>query len=262
MVESVQLASGMNCLVAKPTTQEKRPAVIWLHERYGVVQHVHDQTQRLADSGFVGLAPDLFHRFTGDREALAHAGERCELQDETSVQDLEEAIAYLRSLSYVDGDHIGIVGVCQTGRQPLVYSAERTNLAAAVVFYGGVYPREWTADELRPKTIDAYLPHLSCPVMGLFGEADRLVPLAEIERFRAYLEKHKKSYHIRLFADTPHGWLNDTMTDDRYRPEAAREAWALMVSFLNEVFSGKWDPSRVLWRFESDTSPDYGLAAG
>ena len=119
---------------------------------------------------------------------------------------------------------------------------------------------EWTADELRPKAIDAYLPHLSCPVMGLFGEADRLVPLAEIERFREYLEKHKKSYHIRLLADTPHGWLNDTMTDDRYRPEAAREAWALMVSFLNDVFSGKWDPSRVIWRFESDTSPDYGLA--
>jgi carboxymethylenebutenolidase len=262
MVESVQLASRMNCLVARPETQEKRPAVMWLHERYGIVQHTHDQTQRLADSGFVGFAPDLFHRFTGDRDALVRADERCELQDETSLQDLEEAIAYMRSLPYVDGDRIGIVGVCQTGRQPLVYAAERTNLAAAVVFYGGVYPREWTADELRPKTIDAYLPHLSCPVMGLFGEADRLVPLAEIEQFRAYLEKHKKSYHIRIFADTPHGWLNDTMTDDRYRPEAAKEAWSLMVSFLNEVFSGKWDPSRVRWTFESDTSPDYGLAAG
>jgi carboxymethylenebutenolidase len=261
MVESVQLASGMSCLVARPSTQERRPAVIWLHERYGMVQHTSDQTQRLADSGFVGFAPDLFHRFDGDRDALARSEDRCELQDETSVRDLEEAIAYLRSLPYVDGDHIGIVGVCQTGRQPLVYAAERVDQAAAVVFHGGVYPREWKADELRPRTIDSYLPHLSCPVMGMFGEADGMVPLAEIERFRQLLEKHKKSYHIRLFANTPHGWLNDTIPD-RYRPEEARLAWELMVSFLNDVFAGKWDPSRVLWRFESDTSPDYGLAAG
>ena len=176
MLESVQLDSGMQCVLARPDTQEKRPAVIWLHERYGMVQHTRDQAERLARSGFVGFAPDLFHRFDRDREALARAEDRCELQDETSVQDLEEAIAYLRSLPYVDGDRIGIVGVCQTGRQPLVYAAQRTNLAAAVVFHGGVYPREWIADELRPKTIDAYLPHLSCPVIGLFGEADPLVP--------------------------------------------------------------------------------------
>ena len=261
MVESMQLESGMSCLIAKPPAQEKRPAVIWLHERYGITQHTRDQTQRLAASGVVGFGPDLFPRFTGDPGALARAEVRCELTDETSVQDLEEAIAYLRTLPYVDGERIGIVGVCQTGRQPLVYAAQRMDLAAAVVFHGGVYPREWKADELRARTIDSYLPHLSCPVLGLFGEADGLVPLPEIERFRAYLEKHKKSYHIRIFADTPHGWLNDTLPN-RYRPEEAREAWELMVSFLNAVFAGEWNPGRVLWRFESDTSPDYSLAVG
>ena len=258
MLESVQLDSGMQCVLARPDTQEKRPAVIWLHERYGMVQHTRDQTERLARSGFVGFAPDLFHRFDRDREALARAEDRCELQDETSVQDLEEAIAYLRSLPYVDGDRIGIVGVCQTGRQPLVYAAERTNLAAAVVFHGGVYPREWIADELRPKTIDAYLPHLSCPVIGLFGEADPLVPFPEVHRFRELLETHKKSYHIRLFPDTPHGWLNDTVPD-RYCPEEAQEAWTVMVSFLNSVFAGEWAQGKVVWRFESATSPDYGV---
>ena len=155
MVESVQLASGMNCLVARPETQERRPAVIWLHERYGIVQHIHDQTQHLADSGFVGFAPDLFHRFTGDRDALARGEDRCELQDETSVQDMEEAIAYLRSMPYVDGDRIGIVGVCQTGRQPLVYAAERVDLAAAWGGGGKVAPPDpgWSPEIRSPPRI-------------------------------------------------------------------------------------------------------------
>ena len=256
MLETVRLKSGMIALIGRPSTEEKRPAVIMLHERYGVVQHTRDMTERLAAAGYVGFAPDLFHRFTGDREALSRAEARCELIDDESVTDLAEACAYLRTLSYVDGERIACIGACQTGRQPLVYSAQRNDLAAAVVFHGGVYPREWKPDALRPLTIDSYLPRLSCPVLGLFGEAYDLVPLEEILRFREYLERGRKGYHIRVFGGAPHGWLNDTIPE-RYRPEAAREAWQVMESFLEECFSGGWDRSRVLWRFESDTSPSY-----
>ncbi len=256
MLEEVTLNSGMTALIARPSTEERRPAVMLLHERYGITQHTRDTTQRLAEAGYVGFAPDLFHRFTGDREALSRAEVRCELTDEESVTDLAEARAYLGTLPNVDEENIACVGVCQTGRQPLVYSAQRSDLAAAVVFHGGVYPREWQADALRPLTIDSYLPRLSCPVLGLFGEADELIPLEEVRKFREHLERGGRSYHIRVFRDAPHAWLNDT-TPERYHPEAAREAWLLMASFLEECFSGRWDRSRILWHFESDTSHGY-----
>jgi carboxymethylenebutenolidase len=254
MLETVRLKSGMTCLIGRPSTREKRPAVIMLHERYGIVQHTRDMTERLAAAGFVGFAPDLFHRFTGDREALARAEARCEIIDDESVTDLAEACAYLRTLSYVDGERIACIGACQTGRQPLIHSAQRNDLAAAVVFHGGIYPRDWKPDAYHPVTVDSYLPRLSCPVLGLFGEMDNLVPVENVLRFRERLEKTRRSYQVQLFAGAPHGWLNDTVPD-RYHPKAAKEAWQVMVSFLEECFTGKWDRSRVLWRFETDVSP-------
>ena len=175
MLESVQLDSGMQCVLARPDTQEKRPAVIWLHERYGMVQHTRDQTERLARSGFVGFARTSSIVSTATARPRPRGGPpRATGRDFRPGPGRGHRLPALAALR--GPDRIGIVGVCQTGRQPLVYAAERTNLAAAVVFHGGVYPREWIADELRPKTIDAYLPHLSCPVIGLFGEADPLVP--------------------------------------------------------------------------------------
>jgi dienelactone hydrolase len=54
----------------------KRPAVIHLHERYGIVQHTTDLGQKFVDAGYVTIVPDLFSRFTGDREALARGNGR------------------------------------------------------------------------------------------------------------------------------------------------------------------------------------------
>jgi carboxymethylenebutenolidase len=258
MLETVRLKSGMTCLIGRPSTREKRPAVIMLHERYGIVEHTREMTERLAAEGFVGFAPDLFHRFTGDREALrsTRPGPRvCNIIDDESVTDLAEACAYLRTLSYVDGERIACIGACQTGRQPLVYSAQRNDLAAAVVFHGGVYPRDLEPDAYNPVTIDNYLPRLSCPVLGLFGELDKLVPVGNVLRFRKHLEEARRSYQIRLFAGTPHAWLDKAMPGD-HDPGIEKETWRVLTSFLGDCFSGKWDRSRVLWRYESDTSPN------
>ena len=67
---TVRFGRGINAVRALPKAKGKRPAVIILHERYGVDQHTKDLTVKLAQAGFVGLAPDLFHRFNGDRKAL------------------------------------------------------------------------------------------------------------------------------------------------------------------------------------------------
>ena len=67
----IQYGNGISAVRTLPKAKSKRPAVIILHERYGIDQHTKDLTARLAQAGFVGLAPDLFHRFTGDRKALA-----------------------------------------------------------------------------------------------------------------------------------------------------------------------------------------------
>jgi len=250
------LGSGIAAFRALPRAKGKRPAVIFLHERYGIVQHTRDLTVKLAQAGYVGLAPDLFSRFAGDKKTLERGEVRVELRDDEVLQDLGEAIDYLKKLDSVNASRIAIVGVCQTGRQSLLLAAYRKDLSSCAVYYGAAGGKEWTTDEFRPEPIETLITKLSCPVLGVFGEADHIISVDDVLRFRAALEQHKKSYHVRLYRDAPHGWLNDTMPG-RYRKEAAIDAWKLLLSFLRKTFGNGWDRNRVLWTFESDFSPKY-----
>jgi carboxymethylenebutenolidase len=252
----VRVGKAISAVCALPKTEGRRPAVIILHERYGIDQHTKDLTVRLAHSGFVGLAPDLFHRFTGDREALQKGRIRVDLRDDEALEDLNEAIQYLRSLDGVDASRIGVIGVCQTGRQPLLVAANRNDISGVVVLYGAIGGKEWIGNELRPTPVEELVAQVSCPVQGIFGEADHIISVDDVLRFRACLERARKNYHVRLYRDAPHGWLNDTMPG-RYREEAAKDAWSLMMAFLNKCFAGGWDEERISYTFESDFSRKY-----
>lgn len=254
--QTIRLASGITAFRALPGAKGRRPAVIFLHERYGIVRHTKDLTLKLAQAGYVGLAPDLFSRFIGDKKALARGDARVELRDSEVLQDLGEAVDYLKKLDSVDPARIAIIGVCQTGRQSLLLGAHRNDLSSCAVFYGAAGGKEWTTDEFRPESIESLIGQISCPVLGVFGEADHIISVDDVLRFRGCLEHQKKSYHVRIYRDAPHGWLNDTMPG-RYRREAAKDAWGLFLSFLKKTSGNGWDRSRVHWTFESDFSPEY-----
>jgi carboxymethylenebutenolidase len=255
----IKFGGGIEAVRALPKAKGKRPAVIILHERYGIDQHTKDLTVKLAQAGFVGLAPDLFHRFAGDRKAVLRGEQRLDLTDDGALEDLNAAVEYLKKLKSVDAAKIGIIGVCQTGRQPVLLAAKRNDIAGAVVLYGAVGGREWQGNDLRPTPIDELVARVTCPVLGVFGEADHIIPIDDVVRFRNCLEKAKKSFHIRVYRDAPHGWLNDTMPG-RYRKEAAKDAWSLMMAFLKKCFSGGWDKDRIAWVFENDYSTKYDFS--
>jgi carboxymethylenebutenolidase len=255
----IKFGGGIGAVRALPKAKGKRPAVIILHERYGIDQHTKDLTAKLAQAGFVGLAPDLFHRFTGDRKAVRRGEQRVDLTDDGALADLNAAIDYLKKLKEVDSAKIGIIGVCQTGRQPVLVAANRDDVAGVVVLYGAIGGREWQGNELRPTLIEELVAKVSCPVLGVFGEADHIISVDDVARFRNCFEKYKKSCHIRIYRDAPHGWLNDTMPG-RYRKAAANDAWKLMMSFLKKCFAAGWDKNRITCRYESDYSTGYDFS--
>ena len=259
MLAEITMQSGMRLWSARPETGAQRPAVIFLHERYGPVQHPMEVVQRFADDGFVACLPDLFHRYTGDRQAIEAGDGMVDLRDDESLADLDDVMAWLKSQPYVVHDQIGIMGVCQTGREPILYAAHRSDVAAIVLLNGGIYAREFTSREGHPESVSDLLPRLGCPVLGLFGEIDNLISLDDVARFRVEMELARKSYDVRVFRGAPHGWLNDTMPG-RYRREAAEAAWQATISFLNSTLGGGRERGRVTWRFESDTSPDYDFS--
>ena len=252
----IRLGKAVGAVRALPKVKGKRPGVIILHERYRIDQHTKDLTVKLAQAGFVGLAPDLFHRFEGDRKAVLRGEPRVDLTDDGALEDLNGAVEYLKRSPDVDAARIGIIGVCQTGRQPLLIAAKRDDIAGAVVLYGAIGGKEWVGNELRPTSVEDLLAQVSCPVLGIFGEADHIISVDDVTRFRNALEKAKKDYHVRIYRDAPHGWLNDTMLG-RYRKEPAKDAWNLMMSFLKKCFANGWDTNQISWTFESVFSKQY-----
>ena len=256
MLTPVKIDNRIDAHLGIPAGGGKRPVVIHMHERYGIVQHTTDLGQKFVDAGYVTIVPDFFSRFTGDRAALARGDTRCDLDDEEVLLDVDAIIAHLGTIPEADMSKIAMSGVCQTGRQPILVAARRNFLTAAVVLYGAIYDADWKTHSMRPEPIDKLMQKMKSPLTAVFGELDNLIPRDNILRMCTVLADAKKSFEIRVYSDAPHGFLNDTMPG-RFRAAQTEAAWKQITSFLKSVFAQAWNKDRVIWRFEADTSVDY-----
>ena len=250
----------MPAFLALPVSagKQKGPAIVLMHERYGLVKHTCDLAERFARDGFVCLAPDFFYKHP-DQDALHRGDVGYTLKDSEAIEYLDSAVAELAALAQVDAGRIAVKGVCQTGRHPLVFAAERKTIAAALVWYGAANAREWEPSDRYIKPLDDMLAVIECPILGIFGEADHLISLDDVRRFRNSLDRRDKSYTIKVYAGAPHGWLNDTMPG-RYRRDAAEGGWALQLAFLRRVFDPNVDPTRRVQIYECEHAADYDFS--
>ena len=242
-----------------PQGEARTGAVVVLHERYGLVRHTLDVAQRFAREGYVALAPNLFSRWHGDKAALERGEARVTLPDAEVAAVIDAAVDFLEAHARVAADRIALMGVCQSGRYPIVVASRRRDVAACIVLYGAAQERDWNASELQPRPMGEMLRALEAPALFLFGECDHIISLDDVRRVRDALEVARRSYRMKVFAGMPHGWLNDTMPG-RYRADEAEHAWALMLEFLGDVFLGGWPAGAVRWEFESAGASDYDFA--
>jgi len=231
-------------------------AVILGHERYGLVQHTLDLTAKFAASGYVGLAPDLFSRWDGNKEALNRGDISVPISDGDIVSYMGESLDFLLEHPMVDSNRIAAMGVCQSGAYPLVLNSVRTEVSANIVVYGGAQNREWEINETRSEPYEDILARISAPVLGIWGEDDNVVSIDNVARLRGVLESNRKSYEFKLFRDMPHGWMNSTMPG-RYRPRETELVWKQILDFMVRVYADEFPKDRVIWRFDSNIDPAY-----
>src|SRR5947207_14327994 len=134
-----KLRFGGDCegFLQLPRGEAPAGAVVILHERYGLVQHTLDLAQRLAADGYVALAPDLFSRWQGDRDALRRGDARVTLPDDELAAVVDRAIDFVK----LRAERVALMWVCHSGRYPIVVGRRRRDLAACVVFYGASQKR-------------------------------------------------------------------------------------------------------------------------
>jgi carboxymethylenebutenolidase len=254
---TITCAGGMPAFVAMPDGVGPVPVVIVIHERYGLVRHICEIAERFARQGFVAIAPDLFFKHP-DPEALHRGDAGCDLTDPESIDSLTAAIAALVAFPRADPTRMAAMGICQTGRHPLVLAAARP-MAAALVWYGSAQPREWVVNKKYTRPLDDIIAAIDCPVFGVFGETDHLISIDDVRKFRDCLERHGKSFEIQVQPASPHGFLNDTMPG-RYRPAQAEAAWTAQLGFLRAAFAPDRDRSRRIQNFAADIAVDYDFS--
>jgi len=252
--KSMRCAGDLPAFLAMPAAGQNLPAIVLMHERYGLVQHTRGLAERFARDGFACIAPDFFHKHP-DQDALHRGDVGYDITDPEALGYLNVALDTLAALPQVDAKKISVMGVCQTGRHPLLLAAERP-IAAALIWYGAASQREWQVNARFPVALEDVIARVECPVLGLFGEADHVISLADVRRLRDCLDRHGKSYTIKVFPGAPHGWLNDTMPG-RYRRDMAEAAWALQLAFLRRVLAPGYDRAQLVQSYESESSADY-----
>ena len=218
----------MRAALALPATAGPRPAVIVIHEIFGLNADIRRIAGRFADLGWVAFAPDLYDTAGPRPLCIARTMLALQRREGPAFADLEAARTWLAARPEVDGTRTGVVGFCMGGGFALLY-AVRAPLDVAGVFYGDV-PK--TAEELRGV----------CPVVAGYGGRDRLFA-AQGRRLEALLRELDVPHDVRLYPDaghsfmSPHTGLAATLgawspMAVGYDPAAEADSWARMEAFF------------------------------
>lgn len=209
--------------VARPSAPGSYPAVIMIHEFWGLNQDITGKARALAEAGYVVVAPDLFRGSTAAWVPRAIYQVISTPQDQI-LSDLDAVFAWLSSQPDVNSDRIAIMGFCFGGGSSLRYSLHNNRLAATVMFYGS------------PVTDAAALRSLPGPVLGIFGGADQSIPGSQVNAFEAALNEAGVPNQISVYEGQPHSFVKTIEQVRQGGP--AGQAWEEMLAFLGQALAG------------------------
>ena len=209
---------------------DPRGAVVVVQEAFGVNAHIRDVTGRLAAAGYHAVAPAYFHRAGGgavedytDFSAIFPLFEG--LSDDGILVDTAATLDHLRAAGFSD-DRIGIVGFCFGGRVTFL-AALHWALGAGVGFYGGGIATKGVLP--FPALVDRAA-SLQTPWLGLFGDEDASIPVADVEHLREALAAAPVAAEVVRYPGAGHGFHCDVRAD--YHEAAAQDAWARTLDWF------------------------------
>lgn len=201
--------------------QEPMPAVIMIHEWWGLNEHIKNQADILAKEGYVVLAVDLYRgEVAADSNRARELTSSVRNNSASAIDNLQSAVNYVKSLEMVDGSRIASLGWCFGGdwSLQLALNSSENPLAATIVYYG------------RPVTDTASLSSISWPILGIFGDQDQAIPVESVKQFTSALNASGVTNEIYLYEGVGHAFANPS--GDNYAPKETADAWQKTIGFL------------------------------
>ena len=203
-----------------PSGKGPFPALIVIHEYWGLNDWVKEQASKFADEGYEALAIDLYRGKVATTPDMAHELMRG-VPDDRAKRDLHAAFEFLQSQPNVKKNRIGAIGWCMGGGYALDGALQEPTLAADVINYGHL------------ATDPDVLKKINAPVLGLFGGQDRGITPDDVHKYEAAMKQLGKKVEIKIYDDAGHAFENPN-NKEGYRAVDAADAWKRTVNFLAE----------------------------
>jgi carboxymethylenebutenolidase len=208
----------VTAMLYTPAGKGPFPALVVIHEWWGLNGWVKEQASKLADQGYVTLAVDLYRGQVATDPGMAHELMRG-VPEDRALRDLLAAANFLRAQKKVKAAKVGAIGWCMGGGYSARLAENDPKLAAAVINYGSL------------STDPATLGRIQAPILGIFGGQDRGIPPSAVEQFQKQMQGLGKEVSIKIYDDAGHAFENPN-NKSGYRAADAADAWKRTVAFL------------------------------
>lgn len=210
---------SIRAYVAYPERKGKAPAVIVIHEIYGLTDWEPTVVDRLAANGYVAIVPDLLSSKHGRTPPNADSARKLigELEPDRVTGDLDATYAWVAKQPATAADRIGVIGFCWGGGQTFRYATNNPKLRAAVVCYGPT-PQEG-------------LERIRAPILGVYGEDDARINQA-LPETASRMKAAGKPFEQKTYPGTGHGFLKPGRKgNDGPQPD---KAWNDILAFYRQ----------------------------
>lgn len=194
------------------------PAILVIHEWWGLNDWIKEQAGKLSDQGYVTLAVDLYRGKVATTPDEAHEIMRG-VPEDRAKRDLHAALEFVKSQPNVKKDRIGSIGWCMGGGYSLDVALQEPTLKADVINYGHLVTDPSSVEKIQAS------------VLGIFGAQDRGIPVEDVKKFESLMKEKGKKIEIVIYPDAGHAFENPN-NKAGYRAEDVADAWKRTVDFF------------------------------
>ena len=220
MITFTQGSTQVNGYLSIPRGNGTHPAVIVIHEWWGLNDWTKEQTDSLAKHGYLTLAVDLYKGKVADDQETAHQLMSGLVEDE-AMQTLRAATDFLRARDDVRAQAIGAIGWCMGGKYSIRLAAADPGIRACVMYYGA------------PITDPAAIKGIQAAVLGNFGGDDKGPSPEQVKTFEKALRNAGKKVDFKIYPGAGHAFANINNPWGGYREAPAKDAWKRTLTFFD-----------------------------